>query len=110
VNVFSLILLLIGVTYGGITILGAAVQIKQDKLNWWSILIMIIGALLVILSVVCGVVLGYDFICLLIAGLLLIHVAAINNGFKMYGKVHFKHHAARLMISLFIITFYFKSW
>jgi hypothetical protein len=110
VNIFSLILLLIGVTYGGITFLGAAVQIKQDKLNWWSILIMIIGALLVINAVVFGVVFEYDFICLLIAGLILIHIAAINNGFKMYGKVHFKHHAARVMISLLIIIFYFKSW
>ncbi len=48
-------------------------------------------------------------IILLALSLLTIHISAICNGMKMYGKINFKHHAVRLLLSICIIILFILS-
>ncbi|MDT8719072.1 hypothetical protein IAI10_20695 [Clostridium sp. 19966] len=105
-NVISVLMLFLGVAYGLITALAAFAQISKGTLNHVSIFMMLLGAISILISVVERAVLKNNLIYLLILGLLLIHIAAVNNGIKLYGKIHFKHHAARAMLSLLIIIMY----
>jgi len=59
-----------------------------------------------IISVIFEHILENYTIAILITGLILIHVAAVNNGFKMYGKINVKHHMVRLIISILIIALF----
>ncbi|MDD3224992.1 MAG: hypothetical protein PHX70_09900 [Clostridium sp.] len=105
---WRLILLLITVLYGGVTFLGAVSQLKEQKLNNWSAFSMIIGSVFIIISTIFNVIAGKNLLVLLIIGLILIHISAINNGLKMYGKIHLKHHLIRLVISVLIVMMYLK--
>ena len=105
-NVFSVFLFLIGVTYSIFTILAGTVQLKQKKINIWASLSMIIGGLLILVSIALNLAMKTNVIYILIIGLILIHISAINNGYKMYGKINPKHHMVRLCISIVIIILY----
>lgn len=108
VNVWRLVLLLITVLYGGVTFVGAVSQLKEQKLSSWSVFSMIIGSVSIIISAVFNVIAGKNLVMLLIIGLILIHISAIDNGLKMYGKIHLKHHLVRLVISVLVIVMYLK--
>lgn len=105
---WALILLLITVLYGGVTFFAAISQLKKGKLNIWSIFAMVVGSVSIIISVAFNVTVRENLMVLLIIGLALIHIAAINNGLKMYEKIHFKHHFIRLLVSIFIVLIYLK--
>lgn len=101
-NVFSWISIIVSILYGGLTIIGGGIQLKKRKIGFWSSIIMITGGVLIILSV-----LDYKYeVYSLISGLAIIHVSAINNGYKMYRKINIIHHVIRLMLSLLIITLF----
>jgi hypothetical protein len=103
-SAFSLILLVIGIIYGGLTALAGIIQLKQRKVKRWSSLSMILGGISVIILVISKFE-PYN-IYMLIAALLLIHIVAIDNGINMYGKIKPKHHIIRLCISVLIIILY----
>ena len=105
-SVFEVSLLLLGIAYGGLTILGGSIQLKYKKINSWASLLMIIGGVLTLISVFLNSRLATYGIYFLTIGLILIHIATINNGFKMYGKINLKHHIVRLGISIALIVFF----
>lgn len=105
-NIFSLALLILGIAYGGLTALSGSMQLSQKKVNMWAAMSMVLGGLLVIASVILHSEPGSYILLMLAAGLFSIHVAAINNGFKLYGRIHPKHHILRLAVSTIIITLY----
>ncbi len=43
----------------------------------------------------------------LVSGLLAIHVAAINNGLRLHGKVTPAHHVVRLALSALLVVLWF---
>ncbi len=98
------VILAIGYFYGGITALTGGMMLTQRQ---WGILpsgLMFLGGLGVVLSFA-G--LGMDFVTretMLIAGLLMIHISSIMNGFKVNGKPMIKHHLVRLLISCVIVA------
>jgi len=105
-NVVVICLFIIGILYSGLTILAGSTELKEKNINLWSCLFMIIGGIIIILSIIFkNLSMIYMFI-LLITGLIMIHIAAIRNGLKMYGKLNLKHHLVRLGISILIIVLY----
>lgn len=105
-NILTLLLFLIGIAYGGLTVLAGSFQLKEKKINFWASLLMIIGGTLTVISIIFNFILEKNTIYLLIAGIALIYAAAINNGYKMYGKINVRHHIIRICISILIITLY----
>lgn len=105
-SLFMLIVFLLGIVYGGITIIPCVLQIKKKQVNLWANIMMAIGALLVIVASDIAYLLNKNVIFVLILGLVLIHIAAINNGLKLYNKIHIKHHLVRLCVSIVLIILY----
>lgn len=105
-NAYSWILILVIILYGGLTIVAGSIQLKKRKINLRSSIILIIGGFLIILSVIPFSIVSNYTLYVLITGLGIIHVSAINNGFKMYEKINPKHHLMRLMFSLLIISLF----
>ena len=105
-DIYSWALLIIVIVYGGLTVFAGITQLKQRKISTLSSFTMILGGSLIILSSIKGTVLEYYTFYILILGLLLIHFSAINNGFKLYGKINIKHHLIRLIISILIISMF----
>lgn len=106
-SIATIFLLIIGIAYGILTIsTGIIVQLQQKEINLWASILMIIGGILTAGSIIFKSILSYYAIYLLIIGLLLIHAAAINNGFKMYGRINIKHHLIRLSVSILIIVLF----
>lgn len=101
-NIAKLFLDAVVIIYGCLSIFGAFIQMKKNKAAGASDLLMILGAIMIIASVVFKV----QLVFLLIAGLILIHVSAICNGLRMFGKIHYKHHVIRAAITLVIVISY----
>ena len=106
-GIYSWTLLIVVIVYGGLTVFAGATQLKQRKISTLSSFTMIVGGFLIILSSIKGTVLEYYTFYTLILGLLLIHFSAINNGFKLYGKINIKHHLIKLIISIFYNNYFF---
>ena len=104
-NLLGYIVIVFGAIYGLLNIIAGLTQIKQKKVDAWCSITMIIGGLLVIVSTILSYKEFYFFYTLLI-GLILIHIATINNGLKMYSKINLKHHIVRFFISMTLIILF----
>jgi len=108
-NAITICLFILGISYGGLNILAGIIQMKQNDINLWASLTMIIGGTIIISSIIFSYLLMYHISSLLILGLVLIHITAISNGFRIHGKINPKHHIIRLGISILIIALYLKD-
>ena len=104
-NTFKIALLIIGIIYGCLTIFAGTIQLKQRKISIQSSLSMVLGGLLLIASIVLSINISYTIFMLAIS-LLLIHITAIVNGLKMYGRINPRHHVIRLSISMLLIVLF----
>lgn len=105
INAYTFALLTIGIIYGCLTIFAGFVQLKQRKISILSSTSMILGGLFLIASITFNIFLNYSII-MLISGLLLIHIASINNGLRMYGEIHLRHHIIKLGISMVLVVLF----
>ncbi len=106
----SIFLIILVIGYGGLTILAGSVQLKEKQINLMQCLIMILGGSIIIISIIFSYILMYHLSVLLIAGLVIIHLGATSNGFKIHGKLNLKHHIIRFIFSALIIGLYFKDF
>lgn len=106
--VFSWILLITAALYGALSAYGGFASLKDKKTSLSGNVFMIIGGVIILIAVVPEALEKYQLI-LLISGLLIIHIAAILNGIKLYGEITIKHHIFRLFLSLLIILLYFMK-
>lgn len=105
-NFITLSLLLIGILYGGLTTLAGAIaviQFKKRQVTLWASILMLLGGILTLFSVVYNSAPPNYTLYTLIAGLFLIHIAAINNGLKIHGRINPKHHLIRFFITMILI-------
>ncbi len=102
-NFVNSILLIISIIYGSLTMLAGILQLKQRKIKAWASLLMLAGGLLVVISTAHNLFLA-EYIA--ITGLVLIHIAAISNGIKLYGRINISHHMVRLFISLSVVVLF----
>ncbi len=89
--------------YGALTAFAGAGQLKTKKIQTWAAWGMILFGLIVVTSAVLILLKLGCALWVLLVGLLGIHAVAINNGYKMFGKINPVHHVARLFVSLFLI-------
>jgi hypothetical protein len=99
------VLLVLGIIYGSINIFAGFMQLKQKQIALWSSSFMIGSGILMILASILSDKSFYYFYMLL-GSILLIHIAAIANGFKLNNKLNYRHHIIRLLISIILIVLY----
>ncbi|HEY8365408.1 MAG TPA: hypothetical protein VIK84_07515 [Haloplasmataceae bacterium] len=99
------VLLVLGIVYGGLNILAGVNQIKNKVIKLDTVIMMIMGGLFIIISSILSDT-SFYFLYLLILGLVLIQIASIINGLRMYGKLHISHHLLRLIITLTMVLLY----
>lgn len=100
----KIVLIVLGVFYGLIMVLTGAMMFTQKRLGRLTSALMLIG----------GAVIAFTFInkemilmmrtILLGLGLISVHISAIMNGYKLYGKPLVKHHLVRACISVGLIV------
>jgi len=105
-NIYYWLLLIIAVLYGGSTILVGVVELKKKRISMISNFIMILGAVLILLISISINILGQFSLYILILGLIMIHASAIDNGFKLHGKITVKHHIVRGIVSILMIALF----
>lgn len=97
----QVILWIVSVLFGGLSLIAAASQMKNENKSP-SALMMITGSLLLIAAAVCNIVgQQWDFILALL-GCAAICAAAIMNGIKS-GQLHIPHHVIRITLSVLLI-------
>ncbi|MFA5523400.1 MAG: hypothetical protein WDA24_03495 [Tissierellales bacterium] len=101
-NLLGYILMILGTVYGLLNLIAGLTQIKQKKIDTWSSIVIIVGGVLIAISVIFSSK-GSYFFYLLLLGLIIIHIATIRNGIKMFGKLNWKHHIVRFLISLTLV-------
>jgi hypothetical protein len=99
---------LLAILYGALTAFGGATQIRAGKIQPWSAAGMVLAGLGLIAA---GGLLFWRLHTALYplgAGLVLMHLLAINNGLRMHGRLTPSHHLIRLAIS--VLTFGLAWW
>ncbi len=95
------VLSIVSVILGGLSLVAAISQMKDDKKSAPAVL-MIIGSAMLISAVICNLAKQqFDFVLALI-GCAAICIAAICNGLKS-GDFHIQHHIIRITLSLILV-------
>ena len=97
----------LSVVYGALTAFAGYGQTKAGRIQVWAAWSFALCGLVVAVAGVMTLLRSGFAIWLLIIGLPGIHLLAINNGFRMFGKIKPSHHLARLVVSvvLFSLTY-----
>lgn len=105
-ELYSWILLIVSAIYGSLTVYAGVVGLRDKESSRTSDILMIIGGALILIAVIPEALEDYQLI-LLIPGLIIIHIAAIINGIKIYGKITIRHNINKIFLSALIILLYF---
>jgi hypothetical protein len=104
-EIYALVAVLLLVAYGLLTGYASFQQFKAQKIQPWAAIGMF-GAALALLGT--GFLLGEGSgltLPLLLLALVGLHALAIVNGLHMFGKVNWRHHLMRAILSLALIVF-----
>ena len=99
-QVFLWIAVILSVVYGALTAFAGIGQTRMNKIQRWAAWEMVLFGLIVMTSAAFTLLRSRMALWVLLIGLVGIHAIAINNGYKMFGKVNPSHHLARLVVSL----------
>lgn len=103
-QLYALVAILLNVIYGLLTAYASFQQFKANKVQPWAAVGMF-GAALALLGA--GFLLGESSaftLPLLVVALVGLHVLAAANGLHMHGKIDWRHHLLRGILSLLLIT------
>ena len=101
----QVILCIVSVIYGGLSIIAASFQIKNEKKPIPPAILMIGGSLLLMSGAVFNVFgQWYDYIIAMI-GCIMISASAVWNGIKSK-QFHVQHHIIRAIVTILLITGY----
>ena len=89
--------------YGALTAFTAYKQVGAGKIQAWAAWGMVWFGLMLVLSAVLIWSGSASAFWVLLIGLVGIHVIAINNGLRMFGRINLSHHVVRLVISLVLL-------
>lgn len=103
--IFKITLGCIITIYSALTLF-AFLSNKQIKASPVRVVVCIVSCALLFASNAGLVLYKYFFIWTLCAGLLLLQVMTLLNGFLLHKRPHWLHHFIRLMFSIIIIVFY----
>ncbi len=98
----NVVLSIVSVIFGGLSLVAAISQIRDDKKSTPTVL-MIVGSAMLISAVICNLSKQqFDFVLALI-GCAVICIAAICNGLKS-GSFHIQHHIIRITLSFILVV------
>jgi len=95
--------------YGGLTFWAGLAQVSLHKLPAWAA---IVHAGFGLLTVLGGLLLPFGSpwaFPVLLAGLAGIHLMALHNGARLFGRIKLSHHLSRLAISLALLGLAYLS-
>lgn len=98
----QIVLAVVGVLFGGLSLIAACTQVKKEKKPATAIL-MIIGSLLLLAAVGCNLLGQRADVLLALLGCVAICGAAIWNGVRS-GQFHPQHHIIRIALSLLLLV------
>ncbi|GAU77112.1 hypothetical protein [Fusibacter sp. 3D3] len=93
-------LMVLGVFYGLIMLFTGALMFPQKRLGRLSSALMFVGGAVVIFAFVNKEMTLMMRALILGLGLISVHISAVMNGYKLYGKPLVKHHLIRACISV----------
>lgn len=97
----TVVLCIVSVIFGGLSLVAAISQMRDDKKSTPAVL-MIIGSAMLIFAVICNLAKQrFDFVLAFI-GCVVICIAAICNGLKS-ADFHIQHHIIRITLSLILV-------
>ncbi len=102
--VFKIVFYALVIAYAVLMMIAGTVQFKNKSVSMVSPLIMIFGSLLLFSSTIMMYLNRPFTLMYLIAGLVFIHISAVINGMQMHGKLTYKHHFLRVMLSMVLIS------
>lgn len=98
----NVVLSIVSVIFGGLSLVAAIAQMRDDKKSIPAV-IMIIGSAMLISAVICNLAKQqFDFVLAFI-GCAAICAAAICNGLKS-GGFHIQHHIIRITLSVILVV------
>jgi hypothetical protein len=107
-HIFGWVAVMISVIYGALTSFAGFSQTKEKRIQIWAAWGLVLCGALVISAGIMTLLDSPSALWILIVGLFGIHVLALNNGVKLFGKINPSHHLARLIVSvvLVILTYF----
>jgi len=90
--------------YGAVTAFAGFQETRADRIQAWAAWSLVLCGLVVLAAGMMTLFRVSSTLWLLIMGLLGIHGLAINNGFKMFGRINPLHHLARLVVSAVLVA------
>ncbi|HCW53076.1 MAG TPA: hypothetical protein DG753_04895, partial [Clostridium sp.] len=93
---FCIIFAILSIIYCGLMIFSAIKECKDSLCKK----LFILGSIIVLISNLGIILSAMRFIVILFMGIILINSSAVLNGYKLYGKPHWKHHISREIYSL----------
>jgi len=104
---FKFITLILIIVYGGLSILACVMAIRQSRDNIFPNIMMIVGSIVILFASITEFNRGNNMLYILLMGLILIHIAAIIHGYKLFNQLNLKHHILRGCISMIILICYY---
>jgi len=102
-QVFLWIAAILSIIYGLLTGFAGLRMLKIGKVQVWAAWSFVLCGILLVAAGVLVLLHSSVALWVLIVGLLGAHALAINNGFKLFGKLNPSHHLVRLIISVILI-------
>ena len=94
---------LLSMVYGILTALAGFGHTRMNKIQTWAAWGMVLCGLLVVAAGVLTLRHSASALWVLAAGLTGIHILAINNGQRMFGRINPSHHIVRLAVSIALL-------
>ncbi len=89
--------------YGLLTAFAGLSMAKIGKVQIWAAWSFVLCGILLVAAGVLALLHSSFALWMLVIGLLGIHALAINNGYKLFGKLNPLHHLVRLIISVILV-------
>lgn len=95
---------LLAAAYGVLTAFAGFGELRQRRLQTWAAVATLLAGLVILAAAGLLAVRSPLTLAILAVGLLGMHAVAINNGYRLFGKLTPSHHLVRLVISLLVFT------
>jgi hypothetical protein len=89
--------------YGLLTAFAGLSMLRIGKVQVWAAWGFFLCGMLLVAAGILALLHSSLALWILVIGLLGIHVLAINNGYKLFGKLNPSHHLVRLIISVVLV-------